>query len=252
MKILWLYIVIALIVFQCSGLCPASENKEPVGSHKAEAYHGDKLLEDWNSIEAFEDYGIVLVGCKVCKNDESPGINDFSRRTQGWSGCTDGMNEPHFIFKTNVPQDVCDEYLRKAGCVSKNRFPVEVAVQKMKSGKVDKNHYLDGTPVLVSVRWKEGDTIHELPFEQFFTEMVETDNGEYQKPFTPHFVYHGSGPLNPKNYGCLVCQQDCSGGLICNNQVPCVKPVPLLKPDWNLIPKPGTIVTLTIRTLPQR
>jgi hypothetical protein len=57
--------------------------------------------------------------------------------------------------------------------------------------------------------------------------------------------------LNERKAGCLVCQQDCSGGLIANVREPCVKDIPLMKPNWDVIPKPGTVVTLVVRVLPE-
>ena len=38
-------------------------------------------LADWNEIRALPEKHVVLIGCKVCRNDESPGMSDFSRRT---------------------------------------------------------------------------------------------------------------------------------------------------------------------------
>mgnify|MGYP006287920283 CR=1 FL=1 len=105
---------------------------------------------------------------------------------------------------------------------------------------------------MVSVRWKDGENINEIPFERFFVEKSSSGGREYIKPFTPHFVYHGSGVLNPVSKGCLVCHQDCAGGLICNNQGPCVNPVPELKPEWDFIPEPGTNVTLVIYVMNDR
>lgn len=221
----------------------ASELKSPEDSSML-------VLNNWNQLRIMN--GKVLLGCKIARNEKSPGMSEFSRRTQGWAGFAEGVNEPHFIFKSNVGVKECDDALKKAGCRARRQFSYKEALEKMKSGKMDASSYLDGTPVMIGVRWKDNDRIRELPFERFFMEKEEIDGQEIIKPFTPHWIYHGSSLLNDKLYGCFICQQDCSGGLICNNQHPTVKPVPELKPDWSIIPAPGTNVTLVIYILKER
>jgi len=212
------------------------------------------FLEDMNAIAAYPKAGIVLIGCRICQGSEATGLFEFSRRTQGWAGCSEGTNAPHFIIKTDVPLLVCNRKLLEVGAKSYQQFPVVDAIQKMKSGHFSKESYLDGTPVMVSLRWRQDGRLHEVPFERCFLEKALAPNGEeIVKPFTPHFVYHGSGVLNlDKNYGCLVCQQDCSGGLICNNQGTCVKPVPILKPNWETLPPKGQLVALVVYVMPER
>jgi len=215
----------------------------------------DTVLENNEAFEVFQDNHIVLIGCEVCRNEDSPGMNDFSGRTQGWSGCTDGRNEPHFIFKTAVSSADADNAMREAGAVAYNNFPVSEAVERMQSGNESWDDYLDGTVVMPAVRWTDSSgEIREVAFERFFTQMDTGREGqEIEKGFTPHFIYHGSSILNGDNiFGCLVCHQDCSGGLVCNNSGACCSPVPVLKPDWELIPEPGTIVTLVMYIMPER
>jgi hypothetical protein len=206
------------------------------------------VLEDATAISAYPEEGIVLIGCRICQDEAIAGLFEFSRRTQGWSGCSEGVNGPHFIIKTDVSHHECNSKLLEAGAKVYRQFPVVEAVQKMESGHTTHESYLDGTPVLVSLRWKQDGQVKEVPYERCFSEKTILSNGkEIIKPFTPHFVYHGSGVLEASmNKGCLVCQQDCSGGLICNNQEPCVQPVPLLKPNWDILPVKGHLVTLVI------
>ena len=212
------------------------------------------LLGDVDAIAAYPEAGIVLIGCRMCQGREGIGLFEFSRRTQSWAGCSEGTNARHFIVKTDVPLFVCNQKLLDVGAISYRQFSVVDAVQKMKSGRVSEESYLDGTAVMVSLRWEQDARLHEVPFERCFLEKTITPNGEeIVKPFTPHFVYHGSGVLNrDKNYGCIVCQQGCSGGLICNNQGPCVTPVPMLKPNWEMLPPKGTPVTLVVYVMLER
>lgn len=215
----------------------------------------DTVLQSADEIMVFPENHAVLIGCMVCHNPESPGMDDFSTRTQGWSGCTDGRNEPHFIFKSEVSSEDADNALIEAGAVVYNNFSVPQAVDQFQNQEENWSHYLNGTKVMPAIRWEENGEIREVAYERFFREMSTGRNGEIQleKEFTPHFVYHGSSLLNTDGlFGCLVCQQDCSGGLVCNNRGACCQPVPTLMPDWDLIPEPGTIVTLVIYVMPER
>ncbi len=213
------------------------------------------VLEGNDVFEVFPENHIVLIGCEIAYNAESPGMDDFSERTQGWSGCTDGRNEPHFIFKSEVSSADADGAMQEAGAVAYNNFPVAEAIEKIQSGEESWDDYLDGSVVMAAIRWidSEGE-IREVAFERFFTQLDVGRNGEeIEKEFTPHFVYHGSSMLNGETiFGCLVCQQDCSGGLVCNNSGACCRPVPMLKPDWDLIPAVGTDVTLVMYIMPER
>jgi hypothetical protein len=215
----------------------------------------DTVLDSDTELMVFPESHVVLIGCTVCRNDSSPGMDGFSSRTQGWSGCSDGRNEPHFIFRTGIPNAECDAALIEAGAVAFNAFPVVDAVARMQSGELAcTGDFLDGSRVMASIRWIEDGVLHEKAFERFFEEMGTDWNGmEITKPFTPHYVYHGSNSLNEDvSYGCLVCQQDCSGGLVCNNRGPCCRPVPVMRPLWDVIPPVGTTVTLVLYVMPER
>ena len=216
----------------------------------------DTVLDSSTEVQVFPDNHIVLIGCTICRNDSSPGMDgEFSQRTQGWSGCSDGRNDPHFIFKTDVPNTECNAALETAGAVAYNQFPVSYAVERMEAEEAVWDDYLDGSKVMVGVRWiDENGDVRETAFERFFEEKGVGRNGETViKEFTPHYVYHGSNELNDEvNFGCLVCQQDCSGGLVCNNAGPCCSPVPVMRPNWDLIPEPGTSVTIVLYVMPER
>lgn len=215
----------------------------------------DTVLESSTALEVFPENHIVLIGCEIAYNADSPGMDDFSERTQGWSGCTDGINEPHFIFKSAVTSSDADAAMQEAGAVAYNNFPVSEAIARLQSGTESWDDYLDGSIVMPAIRWidQDGNT-REVAFERFFTQLDTGREGqEIEKEFTPHFVYHGSSLLNEdRNFGCLVCQQDCSGGLVCDNSGAACKPVPTLKPNWDLIPAVGTTVTLVMYIMPER
>ena len=87
------------------------------------------------------------------------------------------------------------------------------------------------------------------PLELAFEKAV-VEGKEVLKPWTPHFVLHGSGVLNDTRTGCLMCTHDCPGGLIANNALPLKQPIPVLKANWRLLLKPGTKVTIVLRPVP--
>lgn len=152
----------------------------------------DTVLESDEEIMVFPESHVVLIGCTICHNPESPGMDDFSQRTQGWSGCTDGRNEPHFIFKSEVSSADADAALQTAGAVAYNNFSVPEAVAYLQNDEECWEHYLNGTRVMPSIRWTEDGVIREVAFERFFNEISTGRDGiEVEKEFTPHFVYHG-------------------------------------------------------------
>ena len=63
-------------------------------------------------------------------------------------------------------------------------------------------------------------------------------------------MFHGSGALNKVTTGCIACTHDCPGGIIGNNQYPLMEPIPILRANWQKLPKPGTRVTVVIRPVP--
>ena len=110
--------------------------------------------------------------------------------------------------------------------------------------------YLQGDPVQIFIEWKDGGRTRCLAYEDFFIEKTDVSGTATIKPWTPHFVFHGSGVLNDVKTGCIACTHDCPGGIIGNNQYPLVDPVPMLKADWSKLPEPGTRVTVVMRPVP--
>ena len=109
--------------------------------------------------------------------------------------------------------------------------------------------YLQGDPVLISIGWREGEKWRELPYEAFAMEKVTVEGGDVVKPWTPHFVFHGSGALHGAGTGCLACPNDCPGGIITDNRNPIADPKPVLKFDWSRAPAPGTEITIRFRLI---
>ena len=51
-------------------------------------------------------------------------------------------------------------------------------------------------------------------------EKVTVGGKEVIKPWTPHWVFHGSGVLHNERTGCIACPCDCPGGIIADNRNP--------------------------------
>jgi hypothetical protein len=109
--------------------------------------------------------------------------------------------------------------------------------------------FLQGDPVLLSVFWKEGERWVERPYQSFVTERVMVDGKPVEKPWTPSFVYHGSGAIHRSGTGCIACPCDCAGGIIADNRFPLYNPKPLVRFDLSRTPKPGTQVYVRIRVV---
>ncbi|MCA9258078.1 MAG: hypothetical protein KDA61_02705, partial [Planctomycetales bacterium] len=89
----------------------------------------------------------------------------------------------------------------------------------------------------------------EKAYQEFVTEKVLVDGQEVVKPWTPHFVFHGSGAIHESGTGCIACPCDCPGGIIADNRFPIYDPKPLVKFDMSLAPPPGTQTYIRIRAI---
>jgi hypothetical protein len=112
--------------------------------------------------------------------------------------------------------------------------------------------YLQGDPVVLSVFWKGEDAWIERPYESFVQERVIVDGQPVTKPWTPHFVFHGSGAIHRSGTGCIACPCDCPGGIIADNRFPIYNPKPTVRFNWDVAPRPGTRVYLRIRPIVSR
>jgi hypothetical protein len=81
---------------------------------------------------------------------------------------------------------------------------------------------------------------------------VVVDGTPVEKPWTPSFVFHGSGVLHHSGTGCIACPCDCAGGIIADNRFPLYNPKPTVRFDWSQAPNEGTQVYVRIRPLCSR
>ena len=107
--------------------------------------------------------------------------------------------------------------------------------------------YLQGDPVVLSVFWQDQGNWVERPYQSFVTERVMVDGKPIEKPWTPSFVFHGSGAIHRSGTGCIACPCDCAGGIIADNRFPLYEPKPSVKFELAKTPPAGSEVYIRIR-----
>jgi hypothetical protein len=104
-------------------------------------------------------------------------------------------------------------------------------------------------PIHISIFWQHNGKWVERPYQDFVVERVVVDGKPTEKPWTPHFVFHGSGAIHKSGTGCIACPCDCAGGIIADNRYPIYDPKPLVKFDLSRAPPAGTQVYVRLRPL---
>jgi hypothetical protein len=106
--------------------------------------------------------------------------------------------------------------------------------------------------VVLSIFWREGGRWIERPYDSFAREKILVEGEEVIKPWTPHFVFHGSGAIHTSKTGCIACPCDCPGGIIADNRNPFYHPKPVVRFRWEGAPKVGQEVYIRIRPVISR
>jgi len=217
-------------------LVPAAEPKVP----KA----GSVLID--------EDRGDVILSAVVQHPEGKECIDTYGQRIQAFVGCGkaaggDAKMAAYFVFLVDVPTEEVHKAMMKLGC--KPRVHYSMAEGRKRVGwkpTTGVSDFLQGDPVALSVFWKVGEKWVEKPYQDFVSERVMVEGKPVEKPWTPHFVYHGSGALHKSGTGCIACPCDCAGGLIADNRNPLYEPKPLVKFDTSKGPKAGTQVFIRL------
>lgn len=203
--------------------------------------------------------GEVVLSAKVQFPEDKPCINEFGQRVQAFAGCAtaaggDAKMAGYFVFLVDVDTETVFDGLVKLGCRPRVHYTIQDGRQR--SGlkpdtKLD--DYLQGDPVVLSVFWKtDGGKWVEKAYQDFATELVQVGNRRVEKPWTPHFVFHGSGAIHKSGTGCIACPCDCPGGIIADNRFPVYDPKPTVRFDMAKAPPPGTHVYVRIRPISSR
>lgn len=192
----------------------------------------------------------IRITATVTKDCSKPGVCDFGRRFQAFFGMKGGKMEKYFVFTTDVPRSEINKSIQELGIVSRNQIPMEeVEKRRGLSPHTQKDDYLQGDPIIVTVRFKKEGKNKEMALEDFVEERINVDGQEVFKPYTPHFVYHGTGEAIHFPSGCIVCPSDCNGGIITDNSVPLKHTVNYYRVNWDKMPPVGTEVEMVLKSI---
>lgn len=193
----------------------------------------------------------LYITATVTKDCSKPSVCDWGRRGQAFFGSKGGMAEPFFIFTTDVNRTEIDKAMQRIGIKAKRQLLDKSEVDKRTGLKstTAKDDYLDGNPIMVVVRHSRGNETVETAIEEFIEEKIIVDGKEVVKPYTPHFVYHGSGEAINYPSGCIVCPSGCYGGIIADNSVPLLTTTSFFRLNWEKMPGPGSKVQLVLKSV---
>lgn len=191
----------------------------------------------------------VRISSTVLKDCSQPSVCDWGRRFQAFFGSKDGKMAPFFIFSTEVNRTEIDKAIKSVGIKSRRQIPMtEVKQRSGLKATTQKDDYLDGDPLLVSVRWKKDGKMVDVPLEELIEEKISVEGKDVIKPYTPHFVYHGTAEAINFASGCIVCPSGCNGGIIADNALPLKETKNYFRFDWNKMPPAGTKAEIVIRS----
>jgi hypothetical protein len=201
----------------------------------------------------------VILSAKVQFPEGMPCINEFGQRVQAFAGCAtaaggDAKMAAYFVFLVDVETEKVFDGLMTLGCRPRVHYSIQEG--RKRSGlrpQTSPDDYLQGDPVVLSVFWQnDSGKWVEKAYQDFATELVDVDEKQIEKPWTPHFVFHGSGAIHKSGTGCIACPCDCPGGIIADNRFPIYDPKPIVRFDMSKAPPPGTQVYIRIRPISSR
>lgn len=192
----------------------------------------------------------LRISATVTKDPSQPSVADWGRRFQAFFGAKGGKMEPYFVFTTDVSRTEIDKALRDLGIRSRRQIPMsEVQQRTGLKPTTTRDDYLDGDSMIVTVRFVKGTDIVEGALEDFIDEKIIVEGGEVIKPYTPHFVYHGTAEAINFQSGCIVCPSDCNGGIITDNVLPLKTTVNYYKVNWDRMPPVGSKVEVALKSI---
>jgi hypothetical protein len=219
---------------------------------------GPGPLPEAGKLVVNKERGEVVLSAAVRYPKGKACIDEYGERVQAFVGCGkaasgDAKMAGYFVFLVDVPVEEVYEALVDVGAKARVHYSMEAGHRRsgLKPGTRPED-YLQGDPVVLSVFWKDGDRWVERAYQDFVTERVLVDGKPVEKPWTPSFVFHGSGAIHRAGTGCIACPCDCAGGLIADNRFPLYDPKPLVKFDVSKAPPVGTRVYVRIRPVASR
>jgi hypothetical protein len=192
----------------------------------------------------------LRISATVTKDPSKPSVIDWGRRFQAFFGSKGGKMESFFVFTTDVSRTDVDKAVRQLGVQSRRQIPMdEVEKRKGLKATTTVEDYLDGDPMICTIRFEKNGQIVEGAIEDFIMEKIMVDNAEVIKPYTPHFVYHGTGEAINFPSGCILCPSDCNGGIITDNVMPLKTTENYYKVNWDRMPPVGSKVEVVLRSI---
>lgn len=197
--------------------------------------------------------GEVILSAKVQFPEGKECIDAYGQRIQAFVGCAkaaggDAKMAGYFVFLVDVPAEEVHAAMLKLGCKPRVHYSTREGRKRVGwKPTTTPADFLQGDPVSLSVFWEKDGKRVEKNYEDFVTERVIVGGKPVEKPWTPHFVYHGSGAIHKSGTGCIACPCDCAGGLIADNRNPIYDPKPLVKFDTSKAPPAGTHVYVRLR-----
>lgn len=222
-----------------------------------EAFASAEKSADIRVVKGKEDRMIIdkknkelRISATVTKDSSKPAVADWGRRFQAFFGSKGGKMEAFFVLTTDVVRTDVDKALKEIGIRSRRQIPME-EVQKRTGLKAatTSDDYLQGDPIIVTVRFKKGSMIVEAALEDMIEEKIIVEGREVTKPYTPHWVYHGTGEAISFRSGCIVCPSDCNGGIITDNVLPLKTAVNYYKVNWDRMPAVGSKAEVALKSI---
>lgn len=192
----------------------------------------------------------LRISATVTKDVTKPSVADWGRRFQGFFGMWGGKMEEFFVFTTAVSRVDIDKAIQEIGIRSRRQIPMnEVEQRRGLKATTTREDYLDGDPIICTIRFEKAGKIVEGAIEDFIMEKIEVEGKEVIKPYTPHFIYHGTGEAINFPSGCILCPSDCNGGIITDNVLPLKTTVNYYKVDWERMPPEGSKVEVVLKSI---
>ena len=232
---------LGLSVLSSAAVLAAAETQQ--GLSMVQGERGDLMIVDRNARE-------LRISATVTKDVSKPSIADWGRRFQAFFGVWGGKMEGYFVFTTGVSRTEIDKAIRELGVTSRRQLPME-EVEKRKGLKATttREDYLDGDPVIVTVRFMKDGKLVEAALEDFIREKIIVEGKEVEKPYTPHFISHGTAEVINFPSGCVVCPSDCNGGIITDNVLPLKTTENFYLVDWDRMPPVGSRVEVVLKSI---
>jgi hypothetical protein len=192
----------------------------------------------------------IVITSLVTKDCSKAAVCDWGSRGQAFFGTKGGKAEPFFIFTTDVNRTEIDKALKGLGIKARRQLQNKSETERtgLKATTV-KEDYLDGDPMMVVIRYSKGKETVEVALEDLIEEKITVDGKEVIKPYTPHFVYHGTAEVLQYASGCVVCPSGCYGGIIADNSVPLLTTTSKFRVNWEKMPAPGTKAEVVLKSL---